>query len=83
MTAQTSITNFAANYVSAQEQGATEMIETIMFCGEVSESDATKAFNFYIKKKYMKFDHMARRYSVKCGSFLDKSFIADTLEFLG
>jgi len=74
-TAQTSLTNFAANYVSAQD-----MIESIMTFGKVSESDATKVFNFYIKKKWLKFDHTMRRYNVKSGNILDKSFIADVLE---
>jgi hypothetical protein len=79
-TAQTSLTNFAANYVSAQDEAATDMIESIMTFGKVSESDATKVFNFYIKKKWLKFDHTMRRYNVKSGNILDKSFIADVLE---
>jgi len=51
-----------------------------MTFGKVSESDATKVFNFYIKKKWLKFDHTMRRYNVKSGNILDKSFIADVLE---
>lgn len=74
------LTNFAANYVSAQETAANDMIGYIMKFGSVNKEDATKAFNFYIKKKWLKFDYVFRKYTVKHGGMFDHSFITEVLE---
>jgi hypothetical protein len=77
---KTTISNFAANYVQSQTEAFDKWVGFIQRDGKVGKDDAVKVLNYYIKRKWAKFDHMQRTYTIRSGNMLDKSFIKSVLE---
>lgn len=50
-------------------------IKTLQELGNISEEDAIKVFNYYLKHKLIKRDVAAGKYNVKHGAYLDPEII--------
>lgn len=71
-----SLSDFAVRETNARANFA----ETLAAAGGISEGDAIKVMNLYLKSKLAKLDRHIGRISVKHGAYLDRDVIRRAVE---